>query len=39
MDHARGGQFDRILAEYPDGAWYRYSDESCDYGCQIIEYS
>ena len=39
MDHARGGKFDTIPAEYPDGAWYRYNDESCDYSCQIIEYS
>ena len=23
---------------YPEGAWYSYDDETCDYGCMIIEY-
>jgi hypothetical protein len=38
MDIARGGQFTSIPANYPDGAWYSYDDETCDYGCMGIEY-
>ena len=25
--------------KYPTDAWYTYNDESCDYGCQITEYT
>lgn len=38
MDIARGGHFEEIPASYPKGAWYSYDDETCDYGCMIIEY-
>lgn len=38
MDIARGGQFMSIPENYPDGAWYSYDDETCDYGCMEIEY-
>ena len=39
MDLARGGHFERIPAEYPPDAWYRYDDPTCDYACQIAEYT
>lgn len=39
MDIARGGQFDTIPSPYPDGAWYTYDDETCDYTCMITEYT
>ncbi|HIE81969.1 MAG TPA: hypothetical protein EYQ07_05540, partial [Candidatus Poseidoniales archaeon] len=38
MDAARGGQFLTIPSTYPAGSWYRYYDDTCDYGCQIHEY-
>jgi hypothetical protein len=38
MDIARGGQFTNIPSSYPDGAWYTYDDDSCDYACQVTEY-
>ncbi len=38
MDTARGGQFFTIPPSYPDGAWYTYDDESCDYNCMATEY-
>ena len=31
MDLARGGRFERPPDEYPEGAWYTYYDETCDY--------
>ena len=34
MDKARDGPPD----EYPEGAWYTYDDETCDYGCMAAEY-
>ncbi len=37
-DNARGGYFERVPDEYPDGAWFTYGDQSCDYGCMIAEY-
>ena len=39
MDKARGGNFRRVPRKYPDGAWYTYYDKTCDYGCQITEYT
>jgi hypothetical protein len=38
MDIARGGQFDGPPPEYPEGAWYTYDDETCDYDCMTSEY-
>ena len=38
MDIARGGQFDTIPDPYPEGAWYTYYAETCDYRCMIAEY-
>jgi hypothetical protein len=38
MDAARGGQFVPTPTEYPENAWYAYTDQSCDYGCQVHEY-
>tara|TARA_B100000614_G_C14485117_1_gene468347 strand:+ start:189 stop:1034 length:846 start_codon:yes stop_codon:yes gene_type:complete len=39
MDQARGGYFASVPSSYPSGAWYTYSDESCDYACQVTEYT
>ena len=39
MDRARGGHFRRVPRSYPAGAWYTYDDRSCDYGCQVTEYT
>ena len=38
MDIARGGQFLTIPSTYPAGSWYRYYDDTCEYGCQMHEY-
>ena len=38
MDTARGGQFLTIPSTYPAGSWYRYYDDTCEYGCQMHEY-
>ena len=38
MDNARGGRLEQVPASYPDGAWYTYDDETCEYGCQVTEY-
>jgi hypothetical protein len=38
MDKARGGRFVDVPDAYPDGAWYSYDDETCNYGCQVTEY-
>jgi hypothetical protein len=38
MDKARGGQFLQAPEEYPEGAWYTYDDETCDYDCMGSEY-
>jgi len=39
MDLARGGQFESIPTSYPDGAWYTYDDQTCDYSCMVTEYT
>ena len=39
MDKARGGRFDKVPASYPEGAWYTYDDETCDYSCMVTEYT
>ena len=38
MDTARGGQFLTIPSTYPADSWYRYYDDTCEYGCQMHEY-
>jgi len=38
MDIARGGHFVTIPSPYPTGAWYRYTDSTCDYACMSTEY-
>lgn len=38
MDIARGGHFQTIPSSYPSGAWYTYTDASCNYACMITEY-
>ena len=38
MDEARGGYFKNVPNSYPEGAWYTYDDETCDYACMISEY-
>ena len=38
LDQARGGHFLEVPDQYPEGAWFTYDDETCDYGCQITEY-
>ncbi len=39
MDKARGGHFEVIPSVYPSEAWYTYDDETCDYSCQVTEYT
>ena len=39
MDIARGGYFKNVPDTYPSGAWYTYDDETCNYSCQITEYT
>ncbi len=38
MDIARGGHFESVPSEYPEGAWYHYDDTTCDYACMVTEY-
>lgn len=38
MDEARGGYYTEVPDQYPDTAWYTYSDTTCDYKCQTTEY-
>ena len=38
MDVARGGQFIAIPDQYPEAAWYSYTDPSCNYMCMVTEY-
>ena len=44
MDAARGGYFEQVpkggpKSGYPAEAWYHYTDETCDYGCMVTEYT
>jgi hypothetical protein len=39
MDIARGGQFESMPDNYPETAWYRYKDKSCNYSCMVTEYT
>ncbi len=39
MDNARGGRFTSVPSQYPEGAWFTYDDETCDYDCMITEYT
>jgi len=39
MDVARGGKFNKIPRKYPKNAYYTYYDRSCDYACQITEFT
>ena len=39
MDMARGGYFKNVPNSYPSNAWYTYGDKTCDYSCQITEYT
>jgi hypothetical protein len=38
LDKARGGRLEEVPEQYPDGAWFTYDDETCDYDCQNSEY-
>jgi hypothetical protein len=38
MDLARGGNYQQVPSSYPDGAWFHYDDQSCDYECMMVEY-
>ena len=38
MDLSRGGYFENVPAQYPDGAWFTYYDDTSDYATQITEY-
>ena len=38
LDRARGGRFRAVPDGYPEGAWFTYDDETCDYACQCTEY-
>ena len=38
MDLARGGYFENVPSQYPDGAWFTYYDNTSDYATQITEY-
>ena len=39
MDEARGGYFKNVPNSYPPSAWYTYDDKTCNYSCQITEYT
>ena len=39
MDEARGGYFKNVPNSYPSSAWYTYDDRTCNYSCQITEYT
>ena len=31
--------FQRVPRQYPAGAYYTYDDRSCDYSCQVTEFT
>ncbi len=39
MDVARGGKYNKVPLIYPKNAYYTYYDRSCDYACQITEFT
>jgi hypothetical protein len=39
MDLARGAFFENTPSSYPSDAWYCYDDPTCNYSCQITEYT
>ncbi|MAV48140.1 MAG: hypothetical protein CBC49_009055 [Alphaproteobacteria bacterium TMED89] len=39
MDEARGGYHARVPNRYPNGAYYTYDDRTCDYSCQVTEFT
>ena len=39
MDLARGGYYKNVPNPYPSNAWYTYDDKTCNYSCQITEYT
>ena len=39
MNIARGGYFKRVPNKYPSSAFYTYYDKTCDYACQITEFT
>ena len=39
MDIARGGHFKKLPSKYPKKAFYTYYDQTCDYGCQVTEFT
>ena len=39
MDQARGGYFKTVPSSYPQRAIYTYYDKTCDYSCQITEFT
>tara|TARA_B100000965_G_C19514230_1_gene723375 strand:+ start:195 stop:953 length:759 start_codon:yes stop_codon:yes gene_type:complete len=38
LDEARGGYFFDVPREYPEEAYFTYTDYTCDYSCQITEF-
>jgi hypothetical protein len=38
LDKSRGGRFEEVPEQYPDGAWFTYYDKTCDYDCMNSEY-
>ena len=39
MDISRGGFFKSVPKNYPKGAFFTYDDKSCNYQCQITEFT
>lgn len=37
-DRARGGHFEKVPKNYPDGAWFTYYDKTCCFDCMCTEY-
>lgn len=38
MNEARGGYFPFVPPEYPEDAWFHFTEVDCDYFCQIQRY-